>query len=178
MLFDEVHERSLDSDFGLALALDAQAALRPDLRLVAMSATLDGGRFSALMGAAPVIESEGRSWPLELRHIGRLAEKRVEDDMAAAIRRALTDEPQGDVLAFLPGVAEISRTAERLVGIPGVMVHELHGSLDPAAQRAAIRAGQVGTRKVILATSICRNQPDHRRRAHRGGQWAGSTTPL
>ncbi|RYY37291.1 MAG: DEAD/DEAH box helicase, partial [Sphingomonadales bacterium] len=70
VLFDEVHERSLDSDFGLALALDAQGALRPDLRLIAMSATLDGGRFSALMGNAPVIESAGRSYPLELRHLG------------------------------------------------------------------------------------------------------------
>eukprot|EP01034_Spumella_vulgaris_P045725 gene45725-56977_t len=71
VLFDEVHERSLDSDFGLALALDAQGALRPDLRIVAMSATLNGARFSALMGGAPVIESAGRSHPLTLRHIGR-----------------------------------------------------------------------------------------------------------
>jgi hypothetical protein len=94
VLFDEVHERSLDSDFGLALALDAQAALRPDLRLVAMSATLDGARFSDLMGGAPVIESEGRSWPLELRHLGRAAEARIEDSMAAAIRTALR-EPKG-----------------------------------------------------------------------------------
>jgi ATP-dependent helicase HrpB len=153
VLFDEVHERSLDSDFGLALALDAQEALRPDLRLLAMSATLDGARFSALMGNAPVIESEGRIQPLELRHIGRATEKRIEDEMAAAIRRALTEEPQGDILAFLPGVAEISRTAERLVGI-AADVHQLHGSLDPTAQRAALRPAPVGKRKVILATSI------------------------
>ena len=113
VLFDEVHERSLDSDFGLALALDAQAALRPDLRLVAMSATLDGARFAALMGAAPVIESEGRSHPLELRYLGRAAEARIEDSVAAAIRTALC-ETEGGVLAFLPGVAEIVRTAERL----------------------------------------------------------------
>ncbi len=84
VLFDEVHERSLDSDFGLALALDAQAALRPDLRILAMSATLDGERFAALMDDAPVLESEGRSWPLELRHIGRNAEARIEDSVAAA----------------------------------------------------------------------------------------------
>src|SRR6185503_8273864 len=71
VLFDEVHERSLDSDFGLALALDAQSALRPDLRLVAMSATLDGARFSALMGGAPAIESEGRAFPVETIHLGR-----------------------------------------------------------------------------------------------------------
>ncbi|MBP6380349.1 MAG: ATP-dependent helicase HrpB [Sphingorhabdus sp.] len=150
VLFDEVHERSLDSDFGLALALDAQGGLRPELRLVAMSATLDGGRFAKLM-AAPVIESEGKSWPLELRHIGRKAEARIEDEMAAAIRRALTEEKQGDVLAFLPGVAEIERTAERIEGV-SAEVHRLHGSLDPAEQRAAIRKG--ANRKVILATSI------------------------
>jgi ATP-dependent helicase HrpB len=149
VLFDEVHERSLDSDFGLALALDAQAALRPDLRLLAMSATLDGGRFAALM-AAPVIESEGKSHPLTLKHIGRKAEARIEDEMAAAIRRALADE-EGDVLAFLPGVAEIERTAERIEGM-AAEVHRLHGSLDPAEQRAAIRKGE--GRKVILATSI------------------------
>ncbi|HSX57054.1 MAG TPA: DEAD/DEAH box helicase, partial [Sphingomonas sp.] len=95
VLFDEVHERSLDSDFGLALALDAQAALRPDLRLVAMSATLDGARFSALMGDAPVIESEGRSHPLDLRHLGRAAEARIEDSVAAAIRQALRETDGG-----------------------------------------------------------------------------------
>jgi ATP-dependent helicase HrpB len=149
VLFDEVHERSLDSDFGLALALDMQGGLRPDLRLVAMSATLDGSRFGSLMDA-PVIESEGRSWPLTTKYIGRKAEARVEDEMAAAIRRALAEE-DGDVLAFLPGVAEIERTAERLNGI-AAEVHRLHGSLDPAEQRAAIRKGT--GRKVILATSI------------------------
>jgi ATP-dependent helicase HrpB len=149
VLFDEVHERSLDSDFGLALSLDVQEALRPDLRLVAMSATLDGSRFAALM-SAPVIESEGRSHPLTLRHIGRKAEARIEDEMATAIRRALT-EGEGDVLAFLPGVGEIERTAERLAGVTAE-VHRLHGSLDPAEQRVAIRKGP--GRKVILATSI------------------------
>ncbi|CAD7337337.1 ATP-dependent helicase HrpB [Sphingomonadales bacterium 56] len=153
VLFDEVHERSLDSDLGLALALDAQAALRPDLRIVPMSATLDGARFAALLDDAPVLESEGRIQPLELRHIGRAAEKRIEDEMAGAVRRALAEEADGDLLAFLPGVAEIERTAERLEGI-GVELHRLHGSLDPAAQRAAIRPSREGKRKVILATSI------------------------
>jgi ATP-dependent helicase HrpB len=159
VLFDEVHERSLDSDFGLALALDAQAALRPDLRLVAMSATLDGARFSALMAdetkrPAPVIESEGRAHPIEIVHLGRSAEKRIEDEMAAAIRRALA-EGQGGLLAFLPGVAEIERTAERLDRLPpGVDLHRLHGSMDPAAQRAAIAARPPGVRKLVLATSI------------------------
>ena len=153
VLFDEVHERSLDSDFGLALALDAQAALRPDLRILPMSATLDGARFSTLLDGAPVIESEGKIQPLELRPIGRHAEKRIEDEMAAAIRRALEEETQGDLLAFLPGVREIERTAERIEG-GAFEVHMLHGSLDPAAQRAAIRPSREGRRKVILATSI------------------------
>ena len=150
VLFDEVHERSLDGDFGLALALDAQAGLREDLRLVAMSATLDGARFSGLMGGAPVIESEGRSHPLTLRHLGRSAD-RIEDDMARAIRVALA-EAEGGLLAFLPGVAEIERTAERLGDIPGISLHKLHGSLDPAAQRAAIAPEPA--RKLVLATSI------------------------
>jgi ATP-dependent helicase HrpB len=154
VLFDEVHERSLDSDFGLALALDAQDALRPDLRLLAMSATLEGERFSRLMGGAPVIESQGRSHPIELVHLGRAAEKRIEDQMAPAIRGALT-EAEGSLLAFLPGIAEIERTAERLDALPAdVDLHRLHGSLEPGAQRAAIAAPPPGRRKIVLATSI------------------------
>jgi ATP-dependent helicase HrpB len=155
VLFDEVHERSLEGDFGLALALDAQAGLREDLRLVAMSATLDGARFARLMDGAAVIESEGRSYPIDLRHIGRAGDARIEDAMAAAIRRALAEEGQGDLLAFLPGVGEIERTVERLTALPAsVALHRLHGSLDPADQRAALRPAAPGTRKVILATSI------------------------
>ena len=154
VLFDEVHERSLDSDFGLALALDAQGGLRPDLRILPMSATLDGARFARLMGGCPVIESEGRSHPLELRHIGRHAELRIEDDMAAAIRMALGEEDEGDILVFLPGIAEIERTAERIEGLDGIAVYKLHGALDPRDQRAAIRPDLSGNRKIILATSI------------------------
>jgi ATP-dependent helicase HrpB len=154
VLFDEVHERSLDSDFGLALALDVQAGLRPALRLVAMSAMLDGARFSGLMDGAPVIESEGRMHPLTLRYLGRAAEARIEDSVAAAVRLALREET-GGVLAFLPGVAEIERTAERLEGLGDtVVLHRLHGSLDPAAQRVAIAPDTGGRRKIVLATSI------------------------
>ncbi len=154
VLFDEVHERSLDGDFGLALALDAQGGYRPDLRLVAMSATLDGARFSTLMGDAPVIESEGRSYPLDLHHIGRAAGPRIEDQVASAIRRALS-ETDGGILAFLPGVAEIERVAERLAGLPDrIALHRLHGQLDPSAQRAAIAPEPGGRRKLVLATSI------------------------
>ena len=154
VLFDEVHERSLDSDFGLALALDAQAALRPDLRILAMSATLDGARFSALMGDAPVIRSEGKSHPLTLRHVGRRTEAPIEAEMAMTIRRALAEE-DGGVLAFLPGVAEIERTAERLAGLhDDVWLYRLHGQLDPAEQRAAIAPVPLCQRKLVLATSI------------------------
>lgn len=154
ILFDEVHERSLDSDFGLALALDTQAAFRPDLRILAMSATLDGARYADLLGGAPVIESEGRAHPLELRHLGRAAGIRIEDAMAQAVRRALREE-DGGVLAFLPGVAEIERTAERLGTLPDdIVLHKLHGQVDPAAQRAATAPAAPCQRKLVLATSI------------------------
>ncbi|MCG2840272.1 ATP-dependent helicase HrpB [Sandaracinobacter sp. RS1-74] len=148
LLFDEVHERNLEGDLGLALALDAQQ-LRPDLRILAMSATLDGGRFAKLMGDAPVLQSDGRSFPVEIRHLGR-SEARIEDRMASAIRAAL-GQAEGSLLAFLPGVAEIERTAERLQLPDGVALHKLHGQADPAAQRAALKPGG---RRVVLATSI------------------------
>jgi ATP-dependent helicase HrpB len=154
VLFDEVHERSLDSDLGLALALDAAAALRPDLRILAMSATLDGARFARLLGDPPLIESAGRSHALTLVHEGRDMAQRIEPQMATAIRRALSDHP-GSLLAFLPGVAEIERTAEALGALPAnVVLHRLHGQIDPAAQRAALAPPAPGTRKLVLASAI------------------------
>jgi len=155
VLFDEFHERSLDGDFGLALALDVQGALRPDLRLIVMSATLDGARVSKLLDGAEVIESQGRSFPVDIRYDERPAGVAIEDAMAKAIRDALADEP-GSVLAFLPGQREIERTAERLDGRVGMDVDivPLYGMLDGKAQDAAIKPAPAGRRKVVLATAI------------------------
>ena len=154
VLFDEVHERSIDSDFGLALALEAQAAFRPDLRLLAMSATLDGARFSKLMDDAPVLESEGKRWPLEYLYVGRRTEQTIEIDIVRTVRQALSEQ-QGDLLVFLPGVREIDRAFDAL-GACGddIVVHKLHGQIDPAAQRLAVRRDVAGRRKVIFATNI------------------------
>ena len=155
VLFDEFHERSLDGDFGLALALDVQSALRPDLRLLVMSATLDGARVARLLDRAPVIESAGRSFPVEIRHEERAAGVPIEDAMARTIREAVATET-GSVLAFLPGQREIERTAERLSGrLPeNCDVVPLYGQLDGKAQDAAIRPAPAGRRKIVLATSI------------------------
>jgi len=155
ILFDEFHERSLDGDFGLALALDVQGALRPELRLLVMSATIDGARVASLLGDAPVIESEGRSFPVDIRHEERGPDEPVEDAMARAIRGALAKE-EGSVLAFLPGQREIERTAERLEGrIPAnADIVPLFGNLDARTQDAAIRPAPAGQRKIVLATSI------------------------
>lgn len=155
VLFDEVHERSLDGDFALALAIDAQQGLRDDIRLVAMSATLDGARFGALLGNAPVVKSEGKIWPLDLRHIGRRAEDRLEASVLGAVRQALADEAEGDMLAFLPGAADIERaaTAVEEARLP-LVVHRLHGQIDPMLQRKALVRDADGRRKLILATSI------------------------
>ncbi len=154
VLFDEVHERSIDSDFGLALALEAQAAFRPDLRLLAMSATLDGERFSQLMDDAPVLESEGKRWPLEYLYVGRRTEQTIEIDIVRTVRQALVEQ-QGDLLVFLPGVREIDRAFDILGACgPDIVVHKLHGQIDPAAQRLAVRRDVEGRRKVIFATNI------------------------
>ncbi|TXR47955.1 ATP-dependent helicase HrpB [Phyllobacterium endophyticum] len=155
VLFDEFHERSLDADFGLALALDVQGALRQDLKLLVMSATLDGARVAKLLGDAPVLESKGRAFPVDVRYRPRSPDERIEDAMVRAIRDTLADET-GSVLAFLPGQREIERTAEALQGrvAAGVLVVPLYGALEGRDQDAAIKPAPAGMRKVVLATSI------------------------
>ncbi len=159
VLFDEAHERHLDSDLGLALALETRGVLRADLRICVMSATIDGARFARLLGEdAPVIESEGKPFPLEIRWLGAPADKRVEDGMVSAVLTAWreTDGPQaGGVLAFLPGVGEIVRVRDRLADrLPDVPILPLHGQVEPAGQRAAIRRDAQGRRRIVLATAI------------------------
>jgi ATP-dependent helicase HrpB len=156
VLFDEFHERSLDADLGLALARDAQVGLREDLRILVMSATLDGARVARLLGDAPVIASEGRAFPVETRYLGRKPDVPLERQMADAIAMALRADP-GSVLAFLPGAAEIRRTqnflAER-VHDASVEIVPLFGALDATVQDRAIAPARPGQRKVVLATSI------------------------
>lgn len=156
ILFDEFHERSLDADLGLALARDAQTGLREDLRILVMSATLDGARVAKLLGEAPVVESEGRAFPVETRYLGRKADAPIERQMADAIASALRVD-SGSVLAFLPGAAEIRRTQNFLVERvqdASIEIVPLFGALDAAVQDRAIAPAPKGTRKVVLATSI------------------------
>jgi ATP-dependent helicase HrpB len=167
VVFDEFHERSLQADLGLALALDARRHLRADLRLLVMSATLDGARVSGLLTApgreaVPVITSEARSHAIDVRWAPRRPREHLEPAMVTAIRRVLREtaatEVEGDVLAFLPGAAEIVRTADQLVAALGtdsaVDVHPLYGALPAGDQDAALAAGLPGRRKVVLATDI------------------------
>ena len=154
VLFDEAHERHLDSDLGLALAVESQQVLREDLRLIVMSATIDGTRFAGLLGDAPVVESEGKAHPLHFVWLGSRPELRVEDGMTSAILAAWREE-QGDILAFLPGVGEIERTRERLAEkLPNVPILPLHGQVEPQGQRMAIKRDAEGRRRIVLATSI------------------------
>jgi len=156
ILFDEFHERSLDADMGLALARDAQTGLREDLRILVMSATLDGARVARLLGEAPVVESEGRAFPVETRYLGRKADAPIERQMADAIASALRADG-GSVLAFLPGAAEIRRTQNFLserVQDASIEIVPLFGALDAAVQDRAISPAPKGMRKVVLATSI------------------------
>ena len=156
VLFDEFHERSVDADLGLAFARDAQQSLREDLRLLVMSATIDGARIAKALGDAPVIASEGRAFPVETRYLGRDPTKPIERQVAEAVERALRAE-RGSILVFLPGAAEIRRT-ETMVrerrADPAVDVFALHGSLDFDAQDRAVAPAPPGRRKIVLATSI------------------------
>ncbi len=156
VLFDEFHERSLDADLGLALALDCQASLRDDLRILPMSATLDGARVARLLGDAPVIASEGRAFPVDTRYLGRDANARIEDQMADAVMTALRGQ-SGSILAFLPGQGEIRRVEERLqqrITDPAIVLAPLYGAMDIKAQDLALSPAPSGVRKVVLATSI------------------------
>ncbi|WP_248927287.1 ATP-dependent helicase HrpB [Paenibacillus hamazuiensis] len=156
VLFDEFHERSLHADLGLALVLQAQELLRPDLKVLVMSATLDAEPVAALLGDAPVVTSEGRAYPVETRYLQRRPDGPIEPEVVRAVRDALERE-DGDILAFLPGAGEIRRVEARLAELalgPRVRVMPLHGSLPHEAQDRAIAPGAAGERKVVLATSI------------------------
>ncbi|MGX5736223.1 ATP-dependent helicase HrpB [Bosea thiooxidans] len=156
VLFDEFHERSLDADFGLALALDAQGGLREDLRILVMSATLDGARVAKLLGDAPVIESEGRAFPIETRYRSRDPLKRIEDQVTETVLLALNEQP-GSQLVFLPGQGEIRRVEERLrakIRDASVEIAPLYGALDQREQDRAVLPAPARRRKVVLATAI------------------------
>lgn len=156
VLFDEFHERSLDADLALAFCLQSRALLRDDLRLIVMSATLDGGPVAALLGGAPLITSEGRAFPVETRWVEPGPTDRADDHIARTIRRALAEE-QGSILAFLPGSGEIKRVERLLAEGPlpaNVLLTPLYGDMSLEAQDIAIRPAPPGQRKVVLATSI------------------------
>jgi ATP-dependent helicase HrpB len=154
VIFDELHERGLDSDLSFALVREAQTALREDLRVIAMSATLDPGPVAERLGGAALIDSAGRMFAVDTRYADRAPAGRLEDSVASAVRRALAEE-SGSALVFLPGVREIRRVEERLQGIArDVDVVPLYGDLAPADQDRAIAPAPTGRRKVVLATSI------------------------
>jgi ATP-dependent helicase HrpB len=156
LIFDEFHERSLNADLGLALALESQANLREELRILVMSATLDLAPLAQLLDGAPVIEAAGRAFAVDTVHVPRRAELRLEMQLAQVVRGALRDHP-GDILCFLPGAAEIGRLQRLLEDgtlTPGVQVLPLYGDLSLTAQDAALQPAAPGVRKVVLATSI------------------------
>ncbi|HYC16645.1 MAG TPA: ATP-dependent helicase HrpB [Pseudolabrys sp.] len=156
VIFDEFHERSLDADLGLALAREAQQSLREDLKLLVMSATLDGARVASLLGDVPVVKSEGRAFPVETRYLGRDSRAPIERQVAEAVERALHGDT-GSLLVFLPGAGEIRRTETLLkerVADAHVDIVALYGALDTREQDRAISVPSPGRRKVVLATSI------------------------
>ena len=151
VIFDEFHERHLQADLGLALTLDAREGLRPELRLLVMSATLDSRAVSALLGDAPFVSSRGRSYPIDLRWMPIRPDARLEPSVAAVVRHALHSD-LGDVLVFLPGVREIRAVIGALADLDGVDVLPLHGTLSAAEQDRALRSGS--RRRVIASTDI------------------------
>ncbi|HNE02691.1 MAG TPA: helicase-related protein, partial [Plasticicumulans sp.] len=154
LIFDEFHERSLHADLALALARDAQLGLREDLKLLLMSATLDGERLCRLLDDAPLVSSEGRAHPVAIRHVAREPEAPLPEALAQQVVRLLAEE-SGDVLAFLPGGAEIRRAAERLRTLaPQVSVLPLYGEPPAAEQQRALEPAPDGRRRVVLATTI------------------------
>ena len=155
VIFDEFHERALEADFGLALALDIQSGLREDLRILVMSATLDTDRVAVLMDNCPVVESLGRSYPVDIRHIDRPSGTRIEAAMTNAIKLLHRSEA-GSILAFLPGQGEIRQVASRLEGRLGPLtdIQPLYGGLTSQEQDAAIKPAPEGRRKVVLATPV------------------------
>ena len=159
VVFDEFHERSLDADLALALCLEVRAALRDDLRVLVMSATMDAGPVSRLLGNAPVIESKGRMYPVQVRHIPPPAgeDSKRPDHLARSATRAIReirDRESGDMLVFLPGTGEIKRVAGLLGESEACVVRPLHGSLHPTAQERAIVPDPAGRQRIILATTI------------------------
>ncbi len=156
VIFDEIHERNLQSDLGLALCLDCQAGLRDDLRILAMSATLDTASIAAIMGGAPVFASTGRAFPVETRHLGKPPTDRFRDALCSAVKQALSEET-GSILVFLPGEREIRRVEKLLNGssLPGnVDVLPLYGALSEKLQDRAVSPTLADRRKVVLSTSI------------------------
>ncbi|GAB1362267.1 hypothetical protein MASR1M32_15030 [Rhodobacter sp.] len=181
LIFDEFHERSLQADLGLALALEIRAALRPDLALLVMSATLEAAPVAALMGDAPMITAEGRAFPVETRWLPRPpdASLRFEAAMAGLIRQAVEETEDGGILAFLPGEGEIRRVEAMLQTLPGCSLRPLFGAMDFAAQRAAL--APVEGRKIVLATSIAETSltlPDIRVVVDGGRARRARLTPL
>jgi ATP-dependent helicase HrpB len=156
LIFDEFHERSIHADLGLTLALDVQANLRPDLRIVIMSATLDGVGLGRILPEATTLSCPGRQYPIETVYLAFTPTGPFEITLRQAVLRAL-NETEGDILAFLPGRRELRRVRDALLDsrLPsGVHVHLLHGEADPQAQRAALSPAQHDERKIILSTSV------------------------
>lgn len=151
IIFDEFHERSLHADLGLALCYEAQQSLRPDLKLLIMSATLDCTPIAQLLGDAPIIVSDGRPYPVELRYQNKTVRQPLAQKVAGAVKRALAEE-QGDLLVFLPGSGEIRAVARELEEVSGVLVCPLYGDLPFEQQQQALQPGP--QRRVVLATTI------------------------